>query len=139
RLPAADVRVCREAYPPRARSSRLAAMICLDRFLCLSTVVFLAACSGEIEVHDAAGTASAAAGSGGAAGAGSGGAGAGGAGSAGGVAAGGAGGSAIAIEGHFMKPSIGNCINAEDWLSFSAPPGFVHTLVDRNFCGPHGV
>lgn len=43
------------------------------------------------------------------------------------------------VAGHYMQMSIGNCINAEDWLSFSAPPQFTHTLVDRDYCGEHSV
>lgn len=38
-----------------------------------------------------------------------------------------------------MQMIIGNCINAEDWLSFSALPAFTHTMVDRNYCSSHSV
>lgn len=43
------------------------------------------------------------------------------------------------LDGHWMQNAIGNCINAEDWLEFRGPTGFVHTLVDRDYCGPHSV
>lgn len=45
----------------------------------------------------------------------------------------------VDVSGHYMQMAIGNCINSEDWLSFSNQPDFTHTLVDRNYCGPHGV
>jgi hypothetical protein len=38
-----------------------------------------------------------------------------------------------------MQNTIGNCINIEEWLTFTPPAGVVETLVDRDFCGPHGV
>jgi hypothetical protein len=43
------------------------------------------------------------------------------------------------LAGYWMQQSIGDCINSEEWYTFNPPAGFVHTLVDRNFCGPHGV
>jgi len=46
---------------------------------------------------------------------------------------------ATPLAGHWVQQTIGGCINGEEWLSFSPPNGFVHTLVDRNFCGPHSV
>jgi hypothetical protein len=101
----------------------------------------ISACSGEvITTPHAAGSSS---GSGGATGtAGAGGSGATGAG-AGGAAtgAGGAGGQGGSEEllGHYMQQQIGNCINTELWLSFEPGGGFLHTTVDRNYCGPHGV
>ncbi len=51
----------------------------------------------------------------------------------------GAGGGAASLNGNFMQQQIGDCINGEIWLGFAAAPAFTHTLVDRNFCGPHGV
>jgi hypothetical protein len=38
-----------------------------------------------------------------------------------------------------MQLEIGNCISAEEWLGFTGAHGFVHTMVDRDFCGPHSV
>jgi hypothetical protein len=43
------------------------------------------------------------------------------------------------LAGYWVQQSIGNCINGEEWYTFSPPAGFVHTVVDRNFCGPHSV
>ena len=51
----------------------------------------------------------------------------------------GGGGGSLEISGHFMQPQIGNCINAEDWWSFGEKLAFVHTLVNRDFCGKHSV
>jgi hypothetical protein len=38
-----------------------------------------------------------------------------------------------------MQEEIGNCIMIEEWFAFEPPHSLVHTLVDRNSCGPHGV
>lgn len=46
---------------------------------------------------------------------------------------------AAALAGHWVRESIGNCIQFEDWMSFGAAPLFTHTLVDRNFCQEHHV
>lgn len=46
-----------------------------------------------------------------------------------------------ALSGHWMREHIGNCIMAEEWVSFDPPTGFVATMVDRNACytEDHGV
>jgi hypothetical protein len=56
----------------------------------------------------------------------------------------GAGGAAVdpfvaSLAGYWVQQSIGNCIDAEEWYAFGSPAGFVHTIVDRNACGPHSV
>lgn len=43
------------------------------------------------------------------------------------------------LAGHWMRRSIGNCINAEEWLELRPPAGLVETLVDRNYCSAHSV
>lgn len=62
-------------------------------------------------------------------------------GDAGGAGGSGAGGGAGGepLSGHYMQQMIGNCINEEEWLSFSPPEGFTYTFVDRNYCAPHSV
>jgi hypothetical protein len=55
------------------------------------------------------------------------------------AASSGAGGAAASLNGNFMQMQIGNCINAEVWLGFGQAPAFTRTIVDRSFCGPHGV
>jgi hypothetical protein len=46
-----------------------------------------------------------------------------------------------ALSGHWMREHIGNCIWAEEWISFDPPDGFTATLVERNACHieAHGV
>lgn len=43
------------------------------------------------------------------------------------------------LDGWWMTAQIGDCISAEEWLKYEQPSGFVHTVVDRNYCGPHSV
>ncbi|MSQ81398.1 MAG: hypothetical protein EXR77_00535 [Myxococcales bacterium] len=44
-----------------------------------------------------------------------------------------------AVKGNWMKPILGNCINAEEWLVLAPPETLVRTLIDRNDCGPHSL
>jgi len=98
--------------------------------------LLLAACSNAVEVasHVSSGGSGGSGGSGDPSTAGAGG-------GTGGDATGGAGGAQVdpAIVGHYMQQAIGNCINAETWLSFDASGSFTHTIVDRNFCSEHSV
>ncbi|MFO0725310.1 MAG: hypothetical protein U1E65_16120 [Myxococcota bacterium] len=44
------------------------------------------------------------------------------------------------LDGWWMRPAIGNCIDFEDWLRFEeATSTFEHLVVDRNACGPHSI
>jgi len=43
------------------------------------------------------------------------------------------------LTGHWMAQQIGDCIDAEDWYSFTQPSSLVVTHVDRNMCHAHSV
>lgn len=100
-------------------------MVTLYRRLALATIAALAlGCSGEITTGQHSGS------------------GAGGGSTSSSTGAGGSGGSGAGgsgPSGYYMKRFIGDCINEEEWLSFSPPTGFTHTFVDRNYCTEHGV
>ncbi|MBI5608422.1 MAG: hypothetical protein HY902_06035, partial [Deltaproteobacteria bacterium] len=43
------------------------------------------------------------------------------------------------VTGNWMRRTIGNCIDFEEWLQFLLPDGLTYTVVDRNACGAHSV
>lgn len=101
-------------------------MVTLHRRLALATIAAIAlGCSGEITTgqHSGSGagggsTSSSSTGAGG---------------------SGGSGGGGSGPSGHYMRRYIGDCLNYEEWFSFSPPTGFTFTLIDRNYCTEHSV
>ncbi len=55
-----------------------------------------------------------------------------------GAAAGGPGYSPLdpAVKGNWMQPTLGNCVNVEEWLVLAPPETLVRTVIDRNACQP---
>jgi hypothetical protein len=99
-------------------------------------------CGGQVEASAAGGSATGgdSTSSGGSSGGGGGSGGAsGGGGAGGGGGADGGGGWGAELEGHYMQNLIGNCINIEEWLTFTPPGEVVETIVDRDFCQPHSL
>ena len=43
------------------------------------------------------------------------------------------------LAGHWVRRTIGNCIDAEEWLMFAPPQGFQQVIVDRDSCGPQSI
>lgn len=41
-----------------------------------------------------------------------------------------------AVKGNWMQPTLGNCINIEEWLVIAPPETLVRTVIDRNACQP---
>jgi len=43
------------------------------------------------------------------------------------------------VTGNWMRRTIGNCLDFEEWLQFLLPDGLTYTVVDRNACQAHSV
>ncbi len=41
-----------------------------------------------------------------------------------------------AVKGNWMLPTVGNCVNLEEWLVLAPPETLVRTVIDRNACQP---